>query len=150
MSPLAALFPPAHVLLMHAKSKSGVMRDLAQLAATLSGQPVEPIAAALTARELLGSTGVGAGIAVPHARIAVLDGVVALFARLHKPIDWQSIDGSHVDLVCLVLTAENAPGAHLQALAKVTRRLRDPLVAAALREARNGNDVYRTLIGNDE
>lgn len=149
MSDLAELFPHDHVLVMRTATKVAVLRELSQLAATLSGKPVGPIALALTAREGLGSTGVGAGIAVPHASIGGLDGVVALFARLERSIDWQSIDGRQVDLVCLVLTPEHSHGAHLQTLAKVTRRLRDPVVAAALRAAREQRDVHQLLVGQD-
>jgi PTS system nitrogen regulatory IIA component len=126
-----------------AANKPRVLEKLAAKAgADLSHDP-EAVLAALLKREELGSTGMGNGVALPHARLENLTRVHGVFARLRQPVDFQSIDGEPVDLVCLLLLPV-AGAAQLDALASVARRLRekDRLVrlrrahdAAALREA---------------
>ncbi|MGB6317959.1 MAG: PTS sugar transporter subunit IIA, partial [Litorimonas sp.] len=71
------------------------------------------IVAAATERERLGSTGVGNGVALPHARIEGMDRVVAAFARLSEPLDFDAVDGRPVDLVCFLLAPADCGGAHL-------------------------------------
>ena len=88
-------------------------------------------------RERLGSTGVGSGVALPHARIEGIKDVYAIFARLETPIEYDSIDERPVDLVTLLLAPKNSGGAHLRALAKVSRTLRKPDMRQRLRAAPN-------------
>ena len=95
------------------------------------------VAAALAAREALGSTGVGGGIAVPHARIATLAAPSGFLARLDRPVGFDAVDGRPVDLVFLLLSPA-ADAEHLRALAAVSRRLRTPEVAQAMRAAPQG------------
>ena len=84
----------------------------------------------LETRESLGSTGVGAGIAIPHAQVPTLDQFFGVFARLDQPIDYDAIDGQPVDLVFLLLIPGNTRE-HLKALAAISRRLRDAEIANA-------------------
>ncbi len=145
MSGLAALLPQDHVLFLRQTDQAAVMNELARKAAALLGLKPAPIAAALMAREALGSTGVGAGIALPHARLAGLPAPLALFARLDTAVAWHSIDGGKVDLLFLLLSPEDGT-AHLQALALATRRLRDRVLAAAIRAAASPDSVRALLV----
>jgi PTS system nitrogen regulatory IIA component len=125
--------------------KGRALRELARRAAPLAGVPEAIVHNALLAREELGSTGVGAGVAIPHARIAGLDGVRTVFARLSKPIDFDAVDGRPVDLVFLLLAPENAGSAHLAALACASRALRNPTTAKRLRETTDADALYAIL-----
>ena len=132
---LDELIPATHVLdRLRAPDKAALLTALARAAGEALGLPPADIAAALAAREALGSTGTGGGIAVPHARIATLVAPSGYFARLDRPVAFDSVDGQPVDLVFLLLSPP-ADGAHLRALAAVSRRLRTPGVAEALRSA---------------
>ena len=128
------------------------VRDKAHLTAELSrgaaaALKLEPsnIEAALTARERLGSTGLGRGFALPHARVSGLDRFFGLFARLARPIAFDAIDEQPVDLVFLLLIPENRKESHVAVLAAISRRLRDQGVAQQLRKAINSADLYHLL-----
>ena len=120
---------------VRALTKSTLLTTLAQRASKVTGIDEQIILAALTAREALGSTGFGGGIAMPHARLDALPGMFALFARLDKPVAFEAIDGKPVDLVVMLLTPRAGDTDHLAALAAFSRRLRDQSVASALRAA---------------
>ena len=72
----------------------------------------------LTQRERLGSTGIGSGIAIPHGKLAKLDRLFGVFARLERPVDFEALDGQPVDLMFLLLAPEAAGADHLKALAR--------------------------------
>lgn len=133
---LAELIGPDRAFLrLRAADKPRLLQELARRAGAALDVPAAGIAAALAAREALGSTGVGAGIAVPHAQFAQLAATAAFLARLERPVDFSAIDGRPVDLVFLLLGPPQARAGHLATLAAATRRLRDPATAAALRQA---------------
>src|SRR5690606_21450668 len=98
-----------------------------------TGLTVSEIVDALVAREELGSTGLGNGIAIPHGKLKGLDGVVAVFARLDDPIEFDSVDDQPVDLVMLLLAPVGAGADHLKALSRVARMLRTESVVDQLR-----------------
>lgn len=100
---------------------------------------------AASERERLGSTGVGNGVALPHARIDGMDRVVAGFARLDEPIEFDAIDGRPVDLICFLLAPSDAGGAHLRALARVSRLLRRPELRQRLRAAPDAHALLAIL-----
>ena len=102
---------------------------------------------ALSKREALGSTGMGGGVAMPHARLAHITAPRALLARLVSPVDFDAVDGRPVDLVLLLLLPAASTGAALNAMACAARRLRDPLVTAALRSASESDDLYEIVCG---
>jgi|HubBroStandDraft_5_1064220.scaffolds.fasta_scaffold525492_1 PTS system nitrogen regulatory IIA component len=108
-----------------------IARSFARLLPALRPQAVE---AALLAREQLGSTGLGAGFALPHARIEGLETYLGLFVRLAKPLDFEAIDGKPVRLV-FVLLIPSETTSHVAALAAISRRFRDPDLAAKLVKA---------------
>ncbi len=145
---LAVLIPSAHALAgQRAADKPALLRLLAGLAAAGTGMDAALLAAALAAREALGSTGVGAGIALPHARLAGLPAFSGWLVRLARPVVYEAVDGAPVDLVCMLLSPLTDNAGHLAALASLSRRLRDPLVAAALRAAPDAAAMRAALIG---
>jgi nitrogen PTS system EIIA component len=118
------------------RDKAGLLRDLARrLEPFCDGLFADAILAALLSRETLGSTGLGRGFALPHARIEGLPRLVGLFARLGRPIDYDAIDGVPVDLVFLLLMPATADNNGIAALAAVSRRFRDGDTVARLRKA---------------
>jgi PTS system nitrogen regulatory IIA component len=148
MITLESLFPPAHVLVLRPRDKAAALAELAKRAATLLGAASRPIADALVARESLGSTGIGAGIALPHARLDTPQ-PFALFARLERPIAWDAIDHAPVDLLFLLLSPDEPADQRLKILSMVTRRLRDRSLAAALRHAAD-ELALQTLLVRDQ
>lgn len=103
------------------------------------------IVVAAMERERLGSTGVGNGVALPHARIEGLDRVMAGFARLSDTMDFDSVDGRPVDLVAFLLAPADAAGAHLRALARVSRQLRREENRSRLRSAPDALSAFTIL-----
>lgn len=142
---LDSLFCESCVLLdVRATSKKQVVGLLAErlaespaLAPALreAGLDARAITSTAMERERLGSTGVGSGVGLPHARVGGVSGVHAAFARLAEPVDFEAVDSRPVDLVALLVAPEDAGGLHLRALAKVARRLRREDVRARLRSA---------------
>jgi nitrogen PTS system EIIA component len=131
---------------LHATSKKQAIQDLAKKAADITGLHERAIFEVLMERERLGTTGVGNGIAIPHGKLANLDKLYGLFARLEKPIDFQSIDEQPVDLIFLLLAPETAGADHLKALARVSRLLRDRTVCDKLRGTDQSEALYALLI----
>jgi PTS system nitrogen regulatory IIA component len=107
--------------------------------------PPDHILAELSKREELGSTGVGNGIAIPHARFPEIDKAFGMLLRLRQPIDFDALDGKPIDLVFLLLLPESTKGEQLTALACVARKLRSPAVTAALRHAHDSAQILRLL-----
>ena len=118
---------------LSASSKKQALRELSQCAADHTGQSQQEIFDALLERERLGTTGVGGGVAIPHGKLACLDKLYGLFARLETPIDFESIDEKPVDLIFLLLAPESAGADHLKTLSRVSRLLRDKAVCEKLR-----------------
>ncbi|MDE2580499.1 MAG: PTS sugar transporter subunit IIA [Rhodospirillales bacterium] len=139
------LTPDRVMLGLNAVSKADLLQHLARCAAPAAGVVASAIAAALTAREQLGSTGLGRGFALPHARIVGVSRFVGLFARLAAPVPFDAIDKAPVDLVFLLLIPGEASDGHLAALAAISRRMRDERVAAGLRAVGSADDAYRML-----
>ncbi len=120
--------------------KRQLFEVLAHKAAERTGLSEAEIVDALMAREELGSTGLGNGIAIPHGKLKGLNGVIAVFARLDEPIEFDSVDDQPVDLVMLLLAPVGAGADHLKALSRVARMLRTD---AVVDELRSSNDTAR-------
>ncbi len=145
---LAELVPPARVLAgQRAADKTALLRLLAGLAAQAAGVDQASLAVALAARESLGSTGIGAGLALPHARLAALAAPMGWLVRLARPVAFEAVDGAPVDLIVMLLSPEADNAGHLAALAAVSRRLRQPEVAAAIRAAPDAASMRAALVG---
>ena len=127
-------------------SKKQALQELAKRAAEISALNERVIFEALIERERLGTTGVGNGIAIPHGKLAGLERLYGLFARLEKPIEFDSIDEQPVDLIFLLLAPECAGADHLKALARVSRLLRDHTTCEKLRGSDDPAALYVLLI----
>jgi PTS system nitrogen regulatory IIA component len=130
---------------LKAQNKKQLLQELAHAASTVTGVDHRIIFETLFQREKLGSTGLGAGIAIPHGKLKALNKVHGLFARLATPIDYEAVDGQPVDLVFLLLAPEQAGADHLTALAKISRLLRDREFAAKLRGTDTTEGLYAIL-----
>lgn len=126
-------------------TKRQVLERLAQCAAKTTGFDAGAIFDALNDREALGSTGLGNGIAIPHGRFSGLPGVVAVFARLTKAVDFDAMDDQPVDLVMMLLAPPGAGADHLKALARVARLLRTDSVVEHLRSTLDPAEIYAVL-----
>ncbi len=115
--------------------KRACLGDLAARAASLLGLERRDVLEALLRREALGSTGVGDGVALPHARLASLREPFVLLATLAAPVAFEAVDERPVDLLCLLLLPDEAAGLHLALLSRCARTLRDKAVTAAMRRA---------------
>lgn len=139
------LSPDGVIANLKANSKKQALQELSARASKITGQHERAIFDTLLERERLGTTGVGNGIAIPHGRLAGLDKLYGLFARVERPIDFDSIDEMPVDLVFLLLAPESAGADHLKALARVSRLLRDKAVCEKLRGAESADAIYALL-----
>jgi nitrogen PTS system EIIA component len=139
------LRPEAVLASLRANSKKQVLQELSEKAAHISRLPARQIFDAVLQRERLGSTGIGNGIAIPHAKLAKCPSIIGVFARLEKPIDFEAIDAAPVDLVFLLVAPESAGADHLKALARIARVLRDPAITAKLRAIQDPAALYAVL-----
>ncbi len=143
---LSDLITPEGVLpQLKVSSKKQTLQELAAVAADITGLHERAIFDVLLERERLGTTGVGSGIAIPHGKIAELDKLYGLFARLEEPVDFDSVDDEPVDLIFLLLAPESAGADHLKALARVSRLLRDKSARDKLRETVTADELYALL-----
>jgi PTS system nitrogen regulatory IIA component len=145
MDLLDLVSPQGIVPRLKVNSKKQALQELAARAATLTGADERLIFDTLLARERLGSTGVGQGIAIPHGKIGSLDRIHGLFARLDHPIDYDAVDDAPVDLVFLLLAPEGAGADHLKALARVSRLLRNQRICEKLRGSDSPDALYALL-----
>src|ERR1700748_1839031 len=126
-------------------TKHDVLVLLSEKVATLTGHQAAEVFDALNNREQLGSTGLGNGIAVPHGKLAALKGVIAVFLKLERPVDFESVDDQPVDIVMMLLAPMGAGADHLKALARVARILRTDSIAEALRRTNDPHKLYAIL-----
>ncbi len=129
-------------------SKKKLLEDLALLASKETGADSRVILDALIERERLGTTGVGAGVALPHTRLLGLDKIYCAFVRTN-PVDFEAVDGKLVDLVFLLLVPEEAGADHLKALARLSRLLRDDNITESLRKAKTTDEIYQIICDAD-
>lgn len=127
-------------------SKKRLFRELGSQVHQHYGVDPEDAVDALLARESLGPTGVGRGVALPHARLPGLDGIIGCFLRLDRPLDFDSVDRQPVDLVFGLFAPENSGAHHLKALATVSRTMRDPGVCDKLRNNADPATLFAILI----
>ncbi|MEM6546728.1 MAG: PTS sugar transporter subunit IIA [Pseudomonadota bacterium] len=128
-----------------ATTKKQVMQEIANRARDAYGITGRPVCEGLLERERLGSTAMGSGVAIPHARCAGLDRIVGIFIRLEKPVDFEAADGQGVDLVFALLAPEEAGADHLRALARVSRLMRNPGTLGKLRLTADKEALYALL-----
>ena len=129
-------------------SKKQTLECLARLASAATKLDERLVFDALLERERLGTTGVGHGVALPHARLADLKKIYCAFLKT-KPLDFEAVDEKNVDLVFLLLVPEDAGADHLKALARLSKLLRNEEVAAQLRATDSTASLYKVIVEND-
>ena len=145
------LKPEAIVAQLSAKDKDGVLHELAQ--AIVKGEPsveADKIYHVLAEREKLGSTGIGSGVAIPHGKMENLEHIVACFGRSPAGIDFESQDGEETHLFFGLIAPENSAGLHLQALAKLSRLLKNTGFRKKLLEGSDAQELFRIIAEEDE
>lgn len=143
---LSKLLKPGAVRVVgHLTSKKRLFQELGDVAAQAYGLNASVAVDGLQERESLGPTGVGHGIALPHARLEDLTGIVGIFLRLEKPLDFDSVDRQPVDLVFALFAPKDSGVDHLKALALVSRTMRDPAICAKLRANSDASKLHAIL-----
>lgn len=132
-------------LISSVSSKKRLFQDLGEIIAPLSEIRAADASAALQERENLGPTGVGQGVALPHARIPGLTKVRGVFVRLEKPVEFDAVDKKPVDLVFALFAPEDAGVDHLKALAVVSRTMREAGICAKLRANSDPTTLHAIL-----
>lgn len=143
------LTPESIVANLKATSKKQALQELSKRIADVIGHDERDIFDILLEREKLGTTGVGDGIAIPHGKLESLEKLHGFFARLERPVDFDSIDERPVDLIFLLLAPESAGADHLKALARVSRLLRDKANCDKLRGSDNPEALYALLTAEE-
>lgn len=145
---ISEFLTPADVIIdVRIAQKQALLQELARKAASSLGLEADYVSSELLKREELGSTGMGRGVAVPHARLPMVKGPYGIMARLKQPMDFAAIDGGPVDLIFLLLLPATAEKDPLGALALVARKLRTPEALVQLRRARTASELYAAITG---
>jgi len=139
------LKPEAVKVYSAVSSKKRLFQDIGDIADVAYALSPSKTVEALLARESLGPTGVGHGVALPHARLAGLETVVGTFVLLEKPIDFGAVDRQPVDIAFALFAPEDAGVDHLKALALVSRTLRDNALCSKLRANNDAATLYAIL-----
>jgi len=149
MELLKFLLPEAIIADSKAGSKKRVLQDAANRASEIYDLPAGKLLAALQARELLGPTGMGNGVAIPHARLPEIQHVSGVFMHLESPVNFDAVDRKPVDLVFVLFAPEGAVTDHLKSLARVSRTLRNDATCQKLRSTRDEAAIYSILLENE-
>ena len=128
-----------------AASKRQALAVVAEIAARRFGLKAAKVLDSLMERETIAPTGVGKGIAVPHAQVGGLDRMRGVFVRLETPVDFDAVDDKPVDLIFALLAPAGAGSEHLRALARVSRILRRADIREQLRVARTADAIHALL-----
>ena len=131
-----------------AENKRQLIKKLADTVSASSDLDASLVFEALLERENLGSTGYGKGVAFPHARIEGIKTVIAVFTRLNKALDFESVDGKSVDLVACLISPENSGEDHLQMLSAFSRVLENDEVCKRIRKSKSAHEIYVELTTN--
>jgi PTS system nitrogen regulatory IIA component len=143
---IADLLSPTDVMIdVRASDKRLLLREFAAKAAASLGLPGDQVASHLLKREELGSTGIGRGVAIPHARLPELQRPYGVLARLKQGIEFDAIDGQAVDIVFALLLPAASENEALGALALVARSLRSPSILARMRGAKHTSQLYSAI-----
>jgi nitrogen PTS system EIIA component len=144
---ISDLLSPADVMIdVRTANKRLLLQELAAKAAIRLGLSAEQVTPYLLKREDLGSTGIGRGVAIPHARLPDLERPYGLLAKLRQPIEFDAIDGQAVDIVFVLLLSAAVESGQLEALALVARVLRPPENLVRLRGAKNTSELYSAIV----
>ena len=131
-----------------AANKEGVIREMVEAlrgAGQFKGADPEDIVRAVLRRELLGSTGIGRGVAIPHTKHNSVERLIGTVAVSQRGVAFESLDGEPVHVLVLLISPQDRPGDHLRALENVSRSLRDDVFVRSLRQARTREEIWRLL-----
>ena len=135
---------------LKAQDKEGVIRELVDLLAGAGDiADKEDLIKAILAREALGSTGIGQGIGIPHAKSQNVKELVAAFGLSKSGVDFDSLDGEPAYIFFLLLAPEESAGPHLKALARISRMLKDKYFRELLRKAKDESEILRIIQEED-
>jgi nitrogen PTS system EIIA component len=135
---------------LRSTDKASVLREICEVIAGANANlSAIRLTDVLLEREKLGSTGVGDGIAIPHGKLAGLQGLLAAFGRSRGGIDFQAIDGKPTQLFFVLFAPENSAGIHLKALARISRLFKTPSFRAAILEAKDAAAIHRQIADED-
>jgi nitrogen PTS system EIIA component len=134
-----------------AVDKEGVIRELVELLTTATGtvQAKDELIKAVLSREALGSTGIGQGIGIPHAKSQAVTQLVAAFGLSQKGVNFDSLDGEPAYIFFLLIAPEESAGPHLKALARISRMLKDKYFRDLLKKAKNEAEILRIIQEED-
>ena len=144
------LSPDAIFTSIKASSKKRVLQEISVGISNIYGLEQTKVFLALQEREKLGSTGMGHGVAIPHARINSISSIKGVFAKLINPLDFGSMDSQNVDLIFVLIAPYESGANHLKALAKVSRILRDKSTCEKLRSTIDKSALYSILTTDEE
>jgi PTS system nitrogen regulatory IIA component len=139
------LKPEAIKVIASASSKKRLLHDIGELAHLAYGYDTSAVIEALMERETLGPTGVGHGVALPHARLGAVSDMTAAFILLETPVDFDAVDRQPVDVIMALFAPQEAGVEHLKALALVSRTLRNSDLCKKLRANRDASTLYALL-----
>lgn len=131
---------------VNATNKKKALAVIAEIAARNFNLDASEVLDALVEREAAGSTGVGYGVAVPHARLEGLERMRGVFVRIEHPVEFEAVDDQPVDLLFALFAPRNAGAEHLRALARVSRVMRQSELREQLRKARSADAVHALLV----
>lgn len=136
---------------LKAKDKRSVLEELAEVISNHEPSVNKAdLVKVLLERELLGTTGIGDGVAIPHGKLKDIEHPIISFGRSKKGLDFNSMDGQPVHIFFLLVAVENSSGVHLQVLAKLAKILKNSAFRKKLMEASTRKDIYQTIIGADD
>lgn len=148
MNLIAQLLPPSNIIVeLDATSKKRVFERVGLLFENTLHIARSQVFDSLFAREKLGSTGLGQGVAIPHGRIKGLRDAAAAFIRMKEPIPFDAPDGKPVNLICILLVPEKATDQHLQILSELAQMFSDKNFRESLLTGKDAAEVYQ-LISN--
>jgi PTS system nitrogen regulatory IIA component len=144
------LAPDGIVATLEAKTKPGVLAELSQhMANVMPGLEAEALRKVLEERELLASTAIGDGIAIPHGKLDSVGRLVGALGRAVEGIEFESIDGKPTHLVFMLVAPSSSTGVHLKALARLSRLFRDPEFRSRLLAAPSAEAMYQVIVDED-
>ncbi len=136
---------------LKAREKRAALDEMAELLASkVDGLKREDLLEVLLEREKLGSTGIGHGVAIPHAKVKGIDGIVVAFGRSKKGVDFHSMDNRPVHIFFLIVAPENSAVVHLKVLSSISRLLKDGVFRRKLVKASTREDIYRIIVEEDK
>ncbi len=138
---------------LRSKDKKGVIREMVDLVARageIRPKDKEPLVKILLERELLGSTGIGQGVGIPHGKSPGIKKLIGAVAISKEGVNFDSLDGEPAYIFFLLLAPQDSAGPHLKALARISRLLKDKYFRDVLRNARSGKELLSLIVKEDQ